>query len=318
MKSLGEFLRSERKARGISLEQISADTRISMDMLLAIEDGNVELLPAPVLIKGFLKAYAKRIGIEPEGVIVKYQDLIEDIGVRREAIEKFHQKLHPKPARKRILVVFVPLALLAGLAFLLYTYISVRDKPVSSSSGKQIYTDREGRMVSRQDSHSRLNQKDTISNSQPTTGQTAEGPEPKRSSLKTLTPTIDSPGERVSRSGEDGLYLSNRSQQPVPPLSPSQAPYVLRAKAKETTWLRIIIDDSREREYLLKPGEQLTLLAKIGYKLHIGNAAGLHLYLNDKPLKPLGEKGKVVHLELPDPSLLSTSDLEQTEAVNRP
>ena len=289
-----------------------------MDMLLAIEDGNVELLPAPVLIKGFLRAYAKRIGLEPDGVIVEYQNLIEDVGVRREAIEKFHQRLHPKPARKKILVVLVPLALLAGLAFLLYTYISVRDQPASPSSGKQIYSDKEGRMVSRKDSDSRLNQKQTTSNSQPTSGQTSAGPEPKGSSLKTLTPTIESPGEKVSDNREDGVYLSNESQQLVIPLSPAQAPYVLRAKATETTWLRIIIDEGREREYLLKPGEQLTLLAKIGYKLHIGNAAGLHLYLNDRPLKPLGERGKVVHLELPDPSLLSTSDFEQTEAVNRP
>ena len=289
-----------------------------MDMLLAIEDGNVELLPAPVLVKGFLKAYAKRIGLDPDGVIVEYQNLIEDVGVRREAIEKFHQRLHPKPTRKKILVVLVPLTLLAGLAFFLYTYISVRDQPVSSSSGKQIYSDKGDRMVSKKDSDSWLNQKESTSNSQPTTGQTAAGPKPKRSSLKTLTPIVESPGEKAVDNGEDEVYLSNRSQQLVPPLSPAQAPYVLRAKATETTWLRITIDENREREYLLKPGEQLTLLAKISYKLHIGNAAGLHLYLNDQPLKPLGEKGKVVHLELPDPSLLSTSDFEQPEAVNQP
>ena len=70
MKSLGEFLRAERQARGITLEQISADTRISMDMLRAIERGNVEQLPAPVLIKGFLKAYAEKIGLDPEEVII--------------------------------------------------------------------------------------------------------------------------------------------------------------------------------------------------------------------------------------------------------
>ncbi len=93
---------------------------------------------------------------------------------------------------------------------------------------------------------------------------------------------------------------------------------MLRAEAVETTWLRIIIDENREEEYLLQPGEQLTWLATSGYKLHIGNAAGIQLYLNEAALKPLGESGRVVYLELPDPSLLFTSDAEQSEPVNRP
>ena len=54
MRSLGEYLQKEREAQGLSLEQISSDTRVSMDMLRAIEEGNVERLPAPVLVKGFL------------------------------------------------------------------------------------------------------------------------------------------------------------------------------------------------------------------------------------------------------------------------
>ena len=61
MKSLGEYLRSERLNRGITLEEISRETRISTRMLQAIEDGNTESLPAGVLVKGFLRAYAQKI-----------------------------------------------------------------------------------------------------------------------------------------------------------------------------------------------------------------------------------------------------------------
>ncbi len=109
MKSLGEFLRAERQARGISLEQISADTRISMDMLRAIEHGNVEQLPAPVLIKGFLKAYAEKISLNPEEVIVEYQNLLEEAGDHQEGIEKFHQRLQPQSSNKKLLVLVITL-----------------------------------------------------------------------------------------------------------------------------------------------------------------------------------------------------------------
>ena len=138
MKSLGEFLRAERQARGISLEQISADTRISMDMLLAIEDGNVKQLPAPVLIKGFLRAYANRIDLDPDAVIVEYQELIEEAGVSRETMEKFHQRLHPKSSQKKILALLVALTMLAGLAFLLYSSISVRQQLLPSTREKEV------------------------------------------------------------------------------------------------------------------------------------------------------------------------------------
>jgi len=76
------------------------------------------------------------------------------------------------------------------------------------------------------------------------------------------------------------------------------------------TWLHLIIDDSQELEYLLKPDEKHTWRAMSGFRLHIGNAAGLQLYLNDQPLKALGESGEVVLLHLPDPSLIATSDSE--------
>jgi cytoskeletal protein RodZ len=318
MKSLGEFLRAERQARGISLEQISADTRISMDMLLAIEDGNVKQLPAPVLIKGFLRAYANRVDLDPDAVIVEYQDLIEEVGDSRETMEKFHQRLHPKSSQKKILALLIALTMLAGLAFLLYSSISVRQQLLPSTREKEVDSAGAGQIVAKKDSDSGLNLRETTTKFQQSSGQSEAGSEPGRSGLNDQTPTLAPPDEKVSNIGEDGVHPSAESEQPLTSLAAAQAPYVLRAEAMETTWLRIVIDESREREYLLQPDEQMTWLAKSSCKLLIGNAAGLRLYLNDQPLKPLGGRGQVVQLELPDASLLLITDSEQTEALRRP
>ena len=289
-----------------------------MDMLLAIEEGNVGQLPAPVLIKGFLRAYANRIDLDPDAVIVEYQDLIEEVGVSRQTMEKFHQRLHPKSSRKKNLALFVALTMLAVLAFLLYSSISVRQQHLPSTRGKEADSAGAGQVVAREDSDSGLNLKETPTKFKQASGQSEDGAEPGRSGINDQTTTLATPDEKVSNIGEDGVYPSAESQQPVTPSSAAQAPYVLRAVATETTWLRIVIDESREREYLLRPDEQLTWLAKSSCKLLIGNAAGLRLYLNDQPLKPLGGRGKVVQLELPDASLLLITDSEQTKALQRP
>jgi hypothetical protein len=83
------------------------------------------------------------------------------------------------------------------------------------------------------------------------------------------------------------------------------------------TWLRVVIDERQELEYLLHPNEKHTWRARSGFRLHIGNAAGLQLYLNDQLLKPLGKSGEVVHLQLPDPSLIVTSSSEYTEPASK-
>ena len=289
-----------------------------MSMLLAIEDGNVEQLPAPVLIKGFLRSYAKSIDLDPDAVIVEYQDLIEEVGVRRETMEKFHQRLHPKSSHKKVLALLVALTMLAGLAFLLYNSISGRQQLLPSTRQKVIDPAGEGQIIAKRDPDSSLNPREGTTKFQQSSGQSEAGSEPGISWLNEQAPTLAPPDKKVSNIGEDEVYPSAESQQPVTPLSAAQVPYVLRAEAVETTWLRVVIDESREREYLLQPDEQLTWLAKSSCKLLVGNAAGLRLFLNDQPLKSLGARGQVVQLKLPDASLLLITDPEQTEALHRP
>lgn len=289
MKRLGEFLRAERQARGISLQQIATDTRISMKMLQAIEDGDSEQLPAPVLIKGFLRAYAKRIGLDPEAVIVEYQDLIEEVGARQEAMEKFHQRLHPKSSKKKFFALFVALGLLASLTFLWYRSSYVGRQPKKPVKGKSLSSVEVDQRTIKHDLASGLEQKQYSEASSQAVAESKTEPETESPELSVGETTADS----------------------------HPTPFVLRVEALETTWLRTIIDGSREREYLLQPGEQLTWMATSDLELLVGNAGGIKLYLNDEPLKPLGASGKVVRLELPDPSLFVRSNFERTESGNR-
>ena len=67
----------------------------------------------------------------------------------------------------------------------------------------------------------------------------------------------------------------------------------------EKTWIRIIIDEQNPREYSLKPGDRLEMEAASGYNLLIGNAAGVKLTLNDKPIEVWGKSGQVIEVRVP-------------------
>jgi len=290
MKRLGEFLRGERQVKGISLQQVAADTRISMKMLQAIEEGDIEQLPAPVLVKGFLRAYARSIGLDAEDVIIEYQDLIEDVGGRQEAIEKFHHRLHPKSSKKKFVALFLALGLLTGLALIWTRGSYVQRQPKTVAEGNKLSSVGVSQENTKADFASELNEKQFTEKPISAADDTEIIPE---SEIKSFQPAIrKAPAESFS------------------------TPFVLRVEALERTWLRTVIDGNREREYLLQPGEQLTWMATSSMEVLVGNAGGIRLFLNDNPLKPLGESGKVVRLQLPDTSLTFEAGIPGTDTEN--
>src|ERR1700740_876690 len=70
--SFGEELRRERVIRDISLEEISQSTKISVRLLRALEESDVQKLPAPTFTRGFIRAYARHLGIDPEEKVNAY------------------------------------------------------------------------------------------------------------------------------------------------------------------------------------------------------------------------------------------------------
>jgi cytoskeleton protein RodZ len=70
--SFGTWLRRQREAREISLREVAERTKISMRYLQAMEDDRFEVLPAPVFAKGFLREYARYVGLSPDDVVNHY------------------------------------------------------------------------------------------------------------------------------------------------------------------------------------------------------------------------------------------------------
>ncbi len=72
MGEFGEKFRKEREKKGISLDDVSNVTKISSRMLLAIEQEHFDQLPGGVFNKGFIRAYAKHLGMNDEEAVNGY------------------------------------------------------------------------------------------------------------------------------------------------------------------------------------------------------------------------------------------------------
>src|SRR5215468_12487960 len=76
MTNFGGRLKQARESRGISLDQIAAETRISTRFLNAIENEQFNLLPGGIFNKGFVRAFAEKVGLNPDEAVAAYERLV--------------------------------------------------------------------------------------------------------------------------------------------------------------------------------------------------------------------------------------------------
>ncbi len=69
MDAVSLMLRQAREDRGLSLEDVARTTRIPLSTLTAIEDGDRTGLPAPIYVRGFVRAFARAVGVDPEEAV---------------------------------------------------------------------------------------------------------------------------------------------------------------------------------------------------------------------------------------------------------
>jgi cytoskeletal protein RodZ len=72
MSTFGEELRRERKLRRIALREVAEATKINLRYLEALERNEFQHLPGGVFNRGFVRAYAQYIGVDPDAMVNAY------------------------------------------------------------------------------------------------------------------------------------------------------------------------------------------------------------------------------------------------------
>src|SRR5437870_13740634 len=74
--TLGEKLRQAREERGIPISEVAEQTRISSLYLQSIENDDYKILPGGIFNKGFIKSYAKYVGIDEQEALLDYSRVL--------------------------------------------------------------------------------------------------------------------------------------------------------------------------------------------------------------------------------------------------
>jgi len=271
MGSLGTYLRELRSAKDVSLDEVTRATRVGRAHLEALEAEDLASLPAPVFVKGFIRAYCEFLQTDPGEALSRYRELIGD---RSHAASTGH--LDARGAGVGRGPVFVSVILLVVLGTALFILNSGRD------------------------SSSRAPRAPVAPAAAPTAAPPAatavpRAPEAPRAQEVSATPApapVAAPAAPAATPAAQSPAATS-----VPAAATTAAPAVgqhLVAKAVEPTWIRVQIDGVRSVEELLPAGATREWSAEKRFVLTVGNAGGISLELNGRPLPPIGAPGAVI------------------------
>jgi cytoskeleton protein RodZ len=108
---IGDALKTARESLGLSIEEIAIETRVRARHLAAIEAGEVDQLPSRPFTIGYVRAYAKALGVDADSTASRYRtdypspddELHQPAGVR-------HSR---RPGRGGLLIGLAGIAVLA-------------------------------------------------------------------------------------------------------------------------------------------------------------------------------------------------------------
>ncbi|GAA5125632.1 RodZ domain-containing protein [Alloalcanivorax gelatiniphagus] len=131
----GERLRRAREEQGLSQEEVSKQLRLSLSYLKALEDDDYSRLPEPTFIKGYLRNYARLMGLPTEELARRFQ---QEMDSQRDAEHEREQQAAEHAPRRhewRVpLVVILVVVLAVAVGWWLWPRGEVAPAPVDSPS----------------------------------------------------------------------------------------------------------------------------------------------------------------------------------------
>jgi cytoskeletal protein RodZ len=270
MQSVGQRLREARLQRQLSLEDVSASTRIAVKNLLAIEADEIAKLGSPFLYKSFVRQFARKLELSGDQF---ESDLQAAASTIPEPLMP-GQGAGPFPAVNALPVRrsknFKWLHSLASLIVMIFACSTVysmwqNSRPNLQASFKELVSalagGTKGISVSRTASKA-----------------------PHQANIPTAPGHISKAAPQVE-------------PEPVAPAaaapSEPEGGYRIELSAIEPTWLSIILDGRRIFSGILEAMDTKILQARDNVRIRTGNAGGVNVVLNGKALGAIGPRGQV-------------------------
>jgi cytoskeleton protein RodZ len=286
---LGATLRERRVARGVSREDMARATRIGLSYLDALEGDRLGELPAPVFVRGFVRAYCAHLG-EPADEHLRRLRLL--LGEPPDAAPVPAPRRGRRDPRLGPIAVSAILVALVGTGLLAVTQLGRLHRPERDPVA----------IVPAPDPP-------PAPDAAVSPAPAAPAPPPATAGPPVGATPAPGPAPGAVSQPDRPLPASPPAQTPPPAATTSverfrafgSGPLKLTGKAVERTWVRVQTDRGRVEEEL-EPGAVREWRSEGPFTVTVGNAAGLELTFNDRPMPPLGGRGVVRKLEIPAPA----------------
>jgi cytoskeletal protein RodZ len=265
---IGETLRTTRRQQGVALSDAVAQTRVRESYLTALEEENFAVLGGHVYAKGFLRSYARFLGLDPEPLVEAYRaehEQADDMAplAQRQPAMAMHTQRPP--------ALIIGLGLVALVVVVLFVIgIGADRRPGSDvvfGAPQPVHTSEPAqaseRSATRQRERSRSERPRPRKRARPTQ-------EPTREPATAPVPNTD-PTERVSGDGVD-LEL---------------------ASTDGDSWMRVTVDGVEQFEGV-QPKGQTESYSGQSITVRIGDAGVVEVTVNGQEHGYLGERRQVV------------------------
>jgi cytoskeleton protein RodZ len=285
MGAFGDRLRREREMRGITLDEITESTKISRRHLDALEGEHFDQLPGGVFNKGFVRAYARFLGIDEDQAVADYSTAINE---QPEPENKFPLEVHEEPdrdlnpRRSSLPLVFAIAALigvLVGYGFW------IKSKPHNQEAIENTRQSAPASAVNAPQANVPAPPAITPSSSEPIKAST----QPAHSTP--VTKPAPPEAAAVPRSTEPRPAAAP-GESADPPPSVKEKAFFVQVKAKEDSWVSIVADGKSVMQRVLPADKQKKIKAGKTLVLRTGNAGGIEVSFNGHPLGALGNENE--------------------------
>ena len=272
MTEIGRELAEARQRAGLSVEELSHRTKISVPTLLAIERNQMATLPGGIYARGLLRAYAREVGCDPEAVVSRFRaevgenvdpiqmlDRMATASNGSRTVERLHSSDIDAADRRRAFrntALFMVVLLFGGTFFFAGNRVNHLAAPIARWAAARF--------------------------ARPAATNVAES----------LTPPAAADPKPVGTSAQQ--------TQPAEPAQPPVQTSGLRLEIqpREACWLSATADGQRVIYRLLNAGERTLVDAKETVDLRLGDPAACTFTINGAPAHTPGAAGEAVNIHL--------------------
>lgn len=289
--SAGQQLASTREARGWTVEQVANQLNLAARQIDALEKDNYAALPGMVIVRGFIRAYAKLLQVDPLPILAcivgntAAPNVLPPARSAMSASFSETQLLSGRTPRKfstKIAVLVLVLLAVGGLVIFKSGYTGWLPGVSSASSSKT--SDEIAHPLSAEGTSSETtgpaagNEAPVVAESDVAAAQSAEA--------------IVTAGSPVVAAKEHASVMQNA-------VAPADSKNVLAIQARQDSWIEIKrADNTVLASSLLKSGTSESFEITGPVSMVIGNAAGVSVTLRGTPVDVTGNSSNVARLNL--------------------